>query len=263
MLLKQSAGWNQTEADWLRFIALEPEGCFVAEFDSTPAGTVTTCIFGHVAWVAMVLVDPKRRGRGIGKSLLCHALAFLHGRGVRTIRLDASPQGQPLYETLGFAEEYRLTRYEGVLGPSSESPHVEEVPPGQWSGLLRLDRSATGTDRGKFLQRLYADQPAEVRAIGSGGNIQGYLAGRRGSRALQIGPCVADPDSGPLLLADAFHRHSGQRVCLDIPAPNPGPRPLAQAYGLSPQRPFTRMCRGPRVLENPSRIWASSGPEMG
>ena len=31
MRLKDLAGWNQTAADWERFLSAGPEGCFVAE----------------------------------------------------------------------------------------------------------------------------------------------------------------------------------------------------------------------------------------
>src|SRR5258707_9241947 len=102
--LCRSAGWNQTEADWQRFLDLQPDGCFVAEYNGTPAGTTTTCIFGSVAWIAMVLVEESARGRGIGTALLHHALEFLDDRGVATIRLDATPLGLSLYERLGFVE---------------------------------------------------------------------------------------------------------------------------------------------------------------
>src|SRR5712692_11935001 len=91
MGLKEQAGWNQTEADWQRCLELEPAGCFVAELDGTPVGTTTTCIFGPVAWVAMVLVEAAFRNRGIGTTLMRYALAFLDERGVRTVRLDATP----------------------------------------------------------------------------------------------------------------------------------------------------------------------------
>ena len=37
--LRAMAGWNQTLDDWRDLIALEPTGCFVAEWDGTPAGT--------------------------------------------------------------------------------------------------------------------------------------------------------------------------------------------------------------------------------
>jgi GNAT superfamily N-acetyltransferase len=72
--LSKQAGWNQTEADWLRLMYFEPEGCFVAELDGSAVGTTTTCIFDRVAWIAMVLVDENHRRRGIGTHLLKHAL---------------------------------------------------------------------------------------------------------------------------------------------------------------------------------------------
>src|SRR5437660_10527540 len=88
--LKAQAAWNQLEADWLRFLDLQPDGAFVAECDGTPAGTVATCVFGPVAWVAMVLVDTALRGRGLGRALMERALHFLDGAGVQTGRLDAT-----------------------------------------------------------------------------------------------------------------------------------------------------------------------------
>src|SRR5947208_12855273 len=109
--LKQENGWNQTVADWARFLVMQPDGCFVAEEDGEAAGTVTTCVFGPVAWVGMMLVEKERRGRGIGRALMNHALAFLDGKDVRSIRLDATPLGEPLYRRLGFVEQFLLCRF--------------------------------------------------------------------------------------------------------------------------------------------------------
>ena len=53
MKLKAQAGWNQTVADWRRFLAIDPEGAFLAECHGGPVGTVFCCRFGSVAWVAM------------------------------------------------------------------------------------------------------------------------------------------------------------------------------------------------------------------
>src|SRR5262249_6423074 len=91
MRLKAQNGWNQLEADWKRLLAMEPDGCFVAETDGVGVGTACTCVFGPVAWVAMVLVDAERRKQGIGTALMEHTLAYLEGRGVRSVRLDATP----------------------------------------------------------------------------------------------------------------------------------------------------------------------------
>src|SRR5690242_1093130 len=93
--LREQAGWNQTEADLRRFLDIAPEGCFVAELDGLGVGTVAAFTFGPVAWIAIVPVDEAHRGHGIGKALMRYTLDWLDARGIRSIRLDATPLGQP------------------------------------------------------------------------------------------------------------------------------------------------------------------------
>src|SRR5439155_16299847 len=127
-------------------------GCIVPALDGNPVGTTCTCTFGPVAWVAMVLVDASVRGQGIGTDLMRHALAFLDGRGVRTVRLDATPLGRPLYEKLGFEAQFELARYEGTV-PAGVAPSPPEVGPvgrGDLPQLVALDQAATATDRRKL-----------------------------------------------------------------------------------------------------------------
>src|SRR5437868_12008562 len=97
------AGWNQTLGDWQRFMNTEPEGCFVAEWRGTPAGTATTVCYGsELGWIGMLLVHPDHRRHGVGSALLQHCLEYLRGRGVQCIKLDATPLGKALYERFGF-----------------------------------------------------------------------------------------------------------------------------------------------------------------
>jgi GNAT superfamily N-acetyltransferase len=259
----EAAGWNQLEADWRRALDLQSDGCFVAEQDGIPVGTTTTCILGRVAWIALVLVQESVRGQGIGKALMKHALDFLDQRQVASVRLDATPLGQPLYERLGFVEQFRLARYEGTL---PTAPHVfgaEETVSADWEALAALDEQATGTDRRALLLRLFAEQPAGVRRMGDRERPRGFVALRAGRKSLQIGPCVADAESGPLLFADAWHRLAGRRVYVDIPLTNEPALRLAESQGLTVQRHLTRMCRGVPVCERLEWLWASSGPEKG
>ncbi len=93
MRLKEAAGWNQTETDWRRHLKLEPEGCFIASCDDTPAATLAVTIFGGdaigvgrtraTAWIAMVLTDPSFRRRGLANALLSNAIEYCEARGVR------------------------------------------------------------------------------------------------------------------------------------------------------------------------------------
>src|SRR5215210_474317 len=101
MRLKAEAGWNQVDADWRRFLALGGDGCFAAESGGRVVGSVTTARFRSVGWVAMLLVEKAHRGAGIGRGLLIRALEHLEARGARSVRLDATSLGRPLYESLG------------------------------------------------------------------------------------------------------------------------------------------------------------------
>ena len=253
--LARQAGWNQTESDWRRFLSMQPDGCFVAELDDDFIGTTATCIFENVAWIAMVLVDKAFRGRGIGTGLLKHALDYLKEQRVRTVRLDATALGRPIYEKLGFVPEYELARYEGMPitdRPSSLAPDVFE-----------FDHRMTGTNRAKMLSRLFEDFPEFVRVVRQGDEVQGYIAGRPGANATQVGPCIATADTGASLLSDALSRCAERQVFLDVPLDNIDAVRIAEAAGLNVQRCFTRMCLGERISDNIQAIWASSGPEKG
>jgi GNAT superfamily N-acetyltransferase len=260
--LCRQAGWNQTVADWRRFLDLEPDGCFVAEWDGTPVGTTAAFVFGPVAWIAAVLVAQEYRSRGLGRALMNHALAYAEKRGARSIRLDATPLGQPLYASLGFVEQYRLARYAGTLGAASAAPEVEAALPRDWERLTALDAEVTGTDRSRLLPRLFAEAPGEVRLVRKDGEVRGFRCARHGAHALQLGPCIAAPDAGASLCSDAFHRHAGTQVYLDVPRDHAAAG-LALAHGLVVQRELVRMCRGEPCVERRDWLWASSGPEKG
>ena len=253
MRLKELAGWNQTTADWHRFLRLQPDGCFVAEIAGQGVGTVTTFIFGNVAWIAMVLVDPNYRKHGIGTALMNHALTFA---GQRTVRLDATTLGQPVYEKLGFVGESELTRYAGAMTSTTGSA----VTPQSLTLVTELDFQATATPRARLLEALAGEDGAHTRNVGS----TGYLMDRPGSHATQIGPAIAiDEASGLALLDDAARRLAGRPILIDIPVSNRPAIAWAEAAGLKAHRRFLRMRRGPAIAEQPQQIWVSSGPEKG
>jgi GNAT superfamily N-acetyltransferase len=264
MRLKQQAGWNQTEADWRRFLDMEPAGCFVAEWQGTAVGTVTTCMFPPVGWIAMVLVDEPARSRGIGTALVAHALEYLRSQGSASIRLDATVLGRPVYEKLAFAVEYPVIRFAGrIEAQRAHGRPAEAVSPQTWPELVRFDRAMTGNDRSKMLLRLFAEQPTMLRLVRENGGVAGYLTARPGSEALQVGPCLARDEAGALLLADAGARFTGRRVVIDIPAGNQHAAAQAERLGLAPSRDLVRMRWGKPVQESLANIWAGAGLEKG
>jgi GNAT superfamily N-acetyltransferase len=261
--LSRQAGWNQTRADWQRFFNLGPEGCFVAELNGYPVGTTMTFISDQVAWVAMVLVEKNARGKGIGTALLKHVLGYLDAHKVRTVRLDATHLGRPIYERLGFMPEYELVRFEGIAPSGRAITTVKNATPEILTDVIEFDKRMTGENRTKMIMALFKEFPENTRVLLHGDKLEGFATMRSGSNAVQIGPCTATLNAGPDLLSYALYKCAGKAVYIDIPTDNSNSVKIAESSGLKIQRRFVRMCRGERIEDNIEAIWASSGPEKG
>lgn len=266
MRLKQEAGWNQTREDWERFLQLSPSGSFVASVDGIDLGTVCTFTFDDIGWIAMMLVDSRSRGQGVGKALMSHAIAHLENQGVTSIRLDATQLGRPVYLKLGFTDQFELNRYAGSLPLVQMGflQDVKDITDKDWDQVIALDTTLMSTPRGSLLKALAAQEGTITVMVQNHGQVTGFLFIRPGANATFIGPCVAaTPEAGHTLLGWAMMVCSGQEVIIDIPASHYHANQWARSSGLSVQRPLMRMCRGKDVRENVSTLWASSGPEKG
>jgi ribosomal protein S18 acetylase RimI-like enzyme len=261
--LSRQAGWNQTESDWLRFLKMEPDGCFVAELDGSSVGTTTTTLFEGTAWISMVLVDVDFRSKGIGTELLKYSLNYLDERNVKTVRLDATSAGQPIYEKLGFVPEYQLARYEGIISSGEKGRDITKAEPSLYTSIIEFDERMMGTNREKMLISFFEEFPEDIYVVKSGDEITGFIMSRPGANAVQIGPCVANMDAGSVLLRDALARFAGKSVFVDVPVDNVGAVKITESSGLKVQRYFMRMYRGRRINDNIDALWASSGPEKG
>ncbi len=262
--LVNQAGWNQTESDWLRFLELQPDGCFVAAWGGQFVGTVTTCIFDRVGWIGMLLVDKAFRRRGIGRALMTRVIEYLESRDVETIRLDATALGEPLYRTLGFETQFRLTRFLGKVEGNTAPQSVDAVRSEDWEAAFAFDSAIVGYARRRLLTKLFGDPEVLTFIDRQGETMQGYLCIRPGRLATYIGPCLAASEQpGRRLLAHARHLCSGQSVMVDSPSDHRHAVDAIQSFGLKPAREFIRMIRGTPTQENLASLWSSSGPEKG
>jgi GNAT superfamily N-acetyltransferase len=263
--LRALVGWNQTPADWARLLAHEPEGCFVAELEGRPAGTATTTRHGGgLAWIGMVLVHPDRRRHGIGRALLQRCIEHLDAVGCCCIKLDATPAGQPLYESLGFHDEWPLARWEGLaVAVDVASPRVRPYRSSDRSALLAADLEAFGVSRERLIENLLIDGTTLVAE--EKGHIMGFGMLRPGSRAAYLGPIVARSTEAEEEIARALlARIAGQTVFWDIPEAAAKAVALAGGLGFQRQRPLTRMFRGKNDRPGiPARQFAIADPATG
>jgi predicted N-acetyltransferase YhbS len=267
LTLSKSVGWNQIAADWHRMYHLEPSGCFVAQYQDHVVGTTLCCVFGNVAWLAMVIVQENLRGRGLGSLLVQRGLDCARQNGIDSVRLDATPLGQHVYRRFGFEPQFELIRMAGVVqtskptSPASDlmirTASLTEVPT-----LFEYDRHATRTDRRKLLNQLFSEWTPLV-ACSRDGRVHGFLAHREGRLATQHGPCAGTRGAARALFRHALNSRAGTSVIADIPSDKTDLLAIATEHGLSPQRTLLRMCCGTSVEEDRQLFHLSYGGEFG
>lgn len=82
--------------------------CFVAIADRNVIGTISLCLHETASTSRASLhdlgVSPQWRTRGVGRALTCTALNASINNGVHSIALNSTPDGAPLYTSLGFTD---------------------------------------------------------------------------------------------------------------------------------------------------------------
>ncbi len=221
--------------------------------------------FDVVAWISMVLVDVGFRGRGIGQMIFGHVIERLNSENIQTIRLYATNMGVNLYRKYGFQSEYELVRLVGDQAQKVVNTTGQQVTKDHISQVITLDYKFTGTNRSSLINYMVKEDTTEVMVrTYPHGAIAGYVAIRAGRLGNQIGPCVAgNPSTGLELLDVALSTVTGQRAFIDIPTDNEIALEWAESRHFKEQRRFIRMYAGDRIEDQPTRIFASFGPEKG
>ena len=252
--LSTIAGWNQTEDDWRMLMDLAPQGCFGIQADGRLVATATLLSYGkQAAWIGMVLTRPEYRGRGFGRALVTHALKSADSKEIRTVKLDATEQGQRLYERLGFKAEESVERWSRA-GISNLHITAGEFTSDQ---LSALDLAAFGADRSALLRKLETRSQVYI-----GENA--YLFARLGRVTAYLGPCVAnDSASAQKIIRAMLQAHSSVAWSWDLLPHNQKAVALASELGFTRQRVLTRMGRGEPLRGRDDMVYAIAGFELG
>ncbi len=266
--LSLKEGWNQTLKDWKLLLDKPDNVCIVAEKDHRVVGTATALNHENkIAWIGMVLVDKALRGQGAGKMLLEHIIDNV--KHVGSVKLDATPAGEPLYRKLGFIDEYKIFRmtcdslsYPSEIVSSGELFNIDQEC---FSEVISLDRIIFGADRSYLLMKLLTENPGRSFYLKKDNAIVGYIFGRSGSRFNYIGPvCALKQDSARQLLLKAFESLSRQSVAIDIPEDKVDLINWLGSIGFVKQRHFIRMHLSGNPY--PGKVkdqYLISGPEFG
>ena len=246
--LSTANGWNQRLADWRMLLQLAPAGSFAAVADDRIVGTAIGIDYGTFAWIAMMLVDPAWRGRGLGARLLEAAIGAVPPE--IPIRLDATPRGRPLYQRYGFEDEVQLTRHVAESSrPSVDnasdiaSRHVRGLTLADVPAVVARDDRVFGAHRRILLEWALEGAGQYAKMIESDAGAH-YCFGRPGRLFDQIGPVVADDDPTARALVSASLRAAdGRAVVVDAFDRHRGFTDWLRSRGFTASRPLFRMRR--------------------
>lgn len=265
--LSAEAGWNQVAADW-RLMLETGSGFGIAEASGRyVASALTYPVRPGLRWISMVLTAKDSRRRGFGTRLLrrCVDAAMAEGGSAG---LDATELGRPLYATMGFRELYRLSRWH-LDGPGApvEAPPGLTIRPASVADagpIAAFDAVRSAMQRPALLAHLLRRMPAIAHVAESDAGIRGFVLGRDGRFATQIGPIVADDERVALALLRRAAHAVRPPFLIDVPDRHDAPRRWLEAAGASAPRGFWRMVLGEAGgLADTGRLFAIAGPELG
>lgn len=268
--LVREAGWNQTAADWRIFLDFGSVYAVRNSAGRVVATAATLPYGGRFAWISMVLVASEYRRQGLARRLLSRCVDDLKSAGLVPV-LDATPAGRSVYLNLGFVDCWSYQRlacrafnHACVAPAAPEGTMIRPIADADWPALARYDAAAFGADRSAVLGRLRGRAAAAELVAYHGDRISGFLLGRDGRSATQLGPLVADDDETALALLCQALRDINGLIYTDLADAKPRVGAWLAQCGFVAQRPLTRMIHGSSErFDDPARTFAMAGPELG
>jgi GNAT superfamily N-acetyltransferase len=268
--LVREARWNQLPADWRVFIAHgrvyaahTNEGRIVATTATLPYG-------GRFAWISMVLVTSEYRRQGLATRLMRWAMDDLAAADLVPM-LDATPDGREVYRRLGFEDSWGFQRLicreqQNAVAtlPMPGGVTIRPLSDADWPALCAYDSAAFGAERGALLAGLRGRLPAAELVAERAAKIAGFLLGRDGGLAAQLGPLIADDGAIACALAERALERAQAPLFVDLADSKAALRRFLDARGFTAARPFTRMIYGSSTrFDDAARTFAVVGPEFG
>jgi predicted N-acetyltransferase YhbS len=249
--LSSEQKWPHRIEDWDMLLSLGFG--YVATRDGDVIGTAMAWLYGtQAATLGMVIVSPAAQGMGIGRQLMEAVLDDLDGR---TVLLNATDEGAPLYRKLGFEPAGPVFQHQGAAFsvPMAQLIPDERVRPlgaKDMPTLHSLAQRATGMDRAALLDALAPGAQGVV--LTRSNEPVGFALFRRFGRGYVVGPTIA-PDAGgaKALISHWLGSNAGMFCRLDVPEES-GLSAWLDDLGLPCVGRVMRMVRGPLPPLDPS-----------
>lgn len=260
-------GWlSETRATFEMFLGNDCGGCFVAEDNGTPVGMCVATAYDTTGFLGELIVIPDRRGCGIGRQLMAHAIKYLQSSGCVSIYLDGDLPAIPLYELLGFTVLCDSLRFIGQVDAQA-CDGMRMLTTSDLSTICKLDREAFGADRSFLMRHKLTQHPTLAHAVERNGDIVGYIMGEAGHGIVSVGPWVVyDSITSPTDLLHGLACHTkNDKLRMGVLETNVEAAKFLRALAtLEETTPCRRMVLGSSDnLGRSNRLWALGSAASG
>lgn len=276
MLWAAAEGWNPGLNDEEIFWQTDPEA-FIAIEDGgrMVGGGAIVSYAGSYGFMGLFIVDPARRGAGLGRALWVERRDRLRARlhvGA-PIEMDGVFAMQHFYAAGGFVLQHRDLRFEGIAqgyaGGRARDPRCEGVRVGPlaevpFASVASFDSRCFPAAREDFLRRWIAQPGATALAACRGDELLGFAVRRPCVRGHKVGPLFAAHDGVAAELLDRLAGEvAGQVLQLDAPERNAAATGLALSRGMVEVFGCARMTLGWPPSVDWDRVFGVTTFELG
>jgi len=239
LALAHSVGWTDTAPAWqvlheaAHVVGIRRGGELVAQ------GALG--IYEGSGTIAKMIVEPEFQRQGLGARVLDALLAEAERRKLGVLGLVATPSGQPLYASRGFAPSGEIV----VLSGQPRRATITEplLPPATLAAALAVEERFIPCSRAKLVEACLREPSASAELVVEG-QARGYALSTQQANLSLIGPVVAETDAIARSLVSTLFRNLGGVVRIDVPVELAAFRQWLGTLGLRELGVRPEMARG-------------------
>ncbi len=244
LTMTHKVGWNHPLEQIRQNIIWGGQGSFCLAFDEQIVGTAIALKYSErLAWIGVVVSDPDYQRRGFARRLMDHVMEYLSG--VESIMLDASVQGFPIYDKMGFQSLYKVTPYVGTPKHFELTHVIRPMTAEDLSTVIDMDCHIMGVPRPQVIQWLFETGKGYIAT--AAGNITGYTFTRIHLDTLRMvawNSIDAASAEALLQLGNTLALDAGLLLRTSVPEPNTIAREMVERNHMTIERHVTRMVYG-------------------
>ena len=152
-------GWTDVEEVFTRYLKMSEVLTLKLKEDEQIIGLGAAICLGDSAWLAHIIVDKNKRGRGLGFQIVSALLAQLKTMGIEKVSLLATEEGAPVYRRAGFVTTaaYQYFKSPGDFLSSKTSRFLRPFDDRDQDEIVKMDRAFSGEDRSGLLLRYLSE----------------------------------------------------------------------------------------------------------